>query len=344
MSAPTTSSPSPNTATVVLPPGLTLDQYLTLQGDAVAFAIIIWDYFILLPDELVLYTDKDKRISRAPTTIFFIVLRYSAFLATLPSLFFTSVQNQHCQAAVILSQVGACLVVSASGAIFCLRVSAMWHGNRAVYALVTTVFLTMVSCWIAVATQYSATTGPPTPLGSNCQMHPIVSWAPISFGSSVLFDSTILLLTIAKLPRTWTTKSHIGRQIFRDTLMYFTLSTVTNIVVLSIQALGEAHAMIKPTAVPFATVMTATMGSRVYLNLRLLEIRRQAEAERIPLGVPFAVPRPGTDRTKDATSGATHVESFLTARQAPGSMNSKKNDSTIATGQSGYSLDIERPL
>lgn len=118
-------------------------------------------------------------------------------------------------------------------------------------------------------------------------MHPIVSWAPISYASSVVFDTTILLLTLIRLPRNLMAKSYIGRQIFRDTLMYFTITTVTNIVVLSIQSLGESHSMIKPTAVPFSTVMTVTMGSRVYLNLKLLEKRRREEGDSrsIPLSV-----------------------------------------------------------
>ena len=117
-------------------------------------------------------------------------------------------------------------------------------------------------------------------------MLPILSWAPISFASSVLFDTTILVLTLAKLRRNLVAKSLVGRQIFRDTLMYFTLTTVTNIVVFSIQMLGSAHEMMKPAAVPYSTVMTVTMGSRVYLNLRLLEQRRQTEPDNIPLGVP----------------------------------------------------------
>ena len=50
-----------------------------------------------------------------------------------------------------------------------------------------------------MASQYSAITGPPTPFGSNCQMQPIVSWAPISYASSVGFDVVVLLLTILKL-------------------------------------------------------------------------------------------------------------------------------------------------
>ncbi|KAI8970544.1 hypothetical protein BD414DRAFT_427597 [Trametes punicea] len=294
MSAPNP-SPPPNVATIPLPPGLTLDQYLTLQGQtvtiaitvAVAFGIVVWDYFLLLPDELVVYTNKDQRLLRVPTTAFFILLRYSGILATLPSLFFTSVQSQHCQVAVILSQVGACLAVFSSGALFSFRVYAMWYGSKLVTALVAFVFLTMISCWVAVATQYNATTGPPTPFGSNCIMHPIARWAPISYGSSVLFDTTILILTLAKLPRTVTHKSSVGQQIFRDTLMYFAITTVTNIVVLSIQSLGDSHAMIKPTAVPFSTVMTVTMGSRVYLNLKLLHQRNKNRGvdQKIPLSM-----------------------------------------------------------
>ena len=119
-------------------------------------------------------------------------------------------------------------------------------------------------------------------------MRAIVSWAPISYASSVFFDTTILVLTLLKLRPALMAKSYVSRQIFRDTLLYFALTTVTNIVVLSIQSLGATHALLKPTAVPFSTVMTVTMGSRVYLNLKLLEQRRQAELDGLPVTVPLA--------------------------------------------------------
>ncbi|KAI0635110.1 hypothetical protein C8Q77DRAFT_1217046 [Trametes polyzona] len=309
---------------------------MTLQGQlvtiaittAVAFGLIVWDYFTLLPDELALYTDKETNQLRIPTTVFFILLRYSGILATLPSLFFTSVQSQHCQSAVIISQVGAVLAVFSSGAIFCLRVFAIWHGNRAVYALVAVVFAAMMGSWLAVATQYSATTGPPTPFGSNCQMHPIVSWAPISYGSSVLFDTTILLLTLAKLPRNLTHKSPVGRQIFRDTLMYFSITAVTNIVVLSIQALGSAHTLLKPAVVPFSTIMTVTMGSRVYLNLKLLQKRRAAgeTSERIALSVPRDNKR--STSTGTAESQAEVSMQMQNPRFVPGT-----HDSVLVVGK-----------
>ncbi len=215
-------------------------------------------------------------------------------MATIPSLFFTSVQSQHCQAAVVLSTLGGVLVVASSGMIFCYRVLAIWHENRLVYGIVFFFYATMLACWvgvrlcfkelkhpshhivqIAVAVHYKAINGPPTPFGSNCQLQPIVSWAPISYASSVAFDTVVLALTLAKLHGRTMPRSHIGEQLSRDNITYFLLATATNIAVLSVQALGSAHDMIKPTAVPFATVMTVAMGSRVYLNLKLYDEKRQ---------------------------------------------------------------------
>ncbi|KAG5643502.1 hypothetical protein DXG03_000743 [Asterophora parasitica] len=268
----------PNMAEIPLPPGFTLEQFLKLQGALGLFA--------QLPNEIALYSAKDKKIWRAPPTWFFVILRYSGILATLPSLFFTSIQSQHCQVAVVTSQVGVVLVVASSGGIFCYRVFAIWNGSKIVKAAVSFMFLVMLGCWISVATQYEAITGPPTPFGSNCQMLPIVSWAPISYASSVAFDTVVLVLTLAKLHGNLaTTKSRVGKQIYRDNLVYFLLTAVTNITVLTIQGLGPQHDMIKPTAVPFSTLMTVTMGSRVFLNLKLFDQRQQNAAASIPLSV-----------------------------------------------------------
>ncbi|RDB19402.1 hypothetical protein Hypma_013481 [Hypsizygus marmoreus] len=294
MSSTTPPPPQPSFAQIVLPPGFTLEQFQKLQSSlitigitvAVAFAVVVWDYFAQLPDEIALYRTRDKKIWYAPATWFFVVLRYSGILATLPSLFFTSVQSQHCQVAVVTSQVGAVLVVASSGAIFCYRVFAIWSDVKIVQAGVSFMFLVMLGCWIAVATQYEAITGPPTPFGSNCQMLPIVTWAPISYASSVAFDTVVLVLTLARLHGNLaTTKSKVGKQIYRDNLVYFLLTAVTNITVLSIQALGPSHDLIKPTAVPFSTLMTVTMGSRVFLNLKLFDQRQQKAEAGIPLSI-----------------------------------------------------------
>jgi hypothetical protein len=83
---------------------------------------------------------------------------------------------------------------------------------------------------IIVATRYDAITGPATPFASNCQMKPIVSWAPISYASSVLFDVVVLILTMLKLSSNFGAKrSEVNKQLYKDNLMYFIITTGTNV-------------------------------------------------------------------------------------------------------------------
>jgi hypothetical protein len=146
---------------------------------------------------------------------------------------------------------------------------------------------------LAVATQYRVINGPPTPYASNCKMLPIVTWAPVCYASSVIFDLVILIFSLTKL------KAHasgVGFVVYRDSLLYFFATAITNIAVLAVQALGSKYALVKPTAVGFSTLMVVTMASRVFLNLKLFN-QRQARAEQ---GLPISLdsyhsddPRPG---------------------------------------------------
>lgn len=211
-------------------------------------------------------------------------------MATLPALWFTSLQSGRCNAAVITSQVGAVLVVASSGAIFCFRVFAIWMDNRAVKRIIGGFYLFLVAAYvrilssvfclrsslfmqIAVATQYTAVTGPHTLLGSNCLPQPIKPWAVISNASSVAFDTAVLLVTLMRLRASeHTRQSALGQMMYKDSLFYFVLTTVTNIVVLAFYSIDRpSFALIKPAALPFSTLMTVTMGTRVYLNLRLYD-------------------------------------------------------------------------
>ncbi|KAJ3569700.1 hypothetical protein NP233_g4875 [Leucocoprinus birnbaumii] len=279
------SPPAPNMAQIPLPPGMTLDQFQNIQAHlfsvaittAVSFGVVIWDYFVQLPNEIALYTANEKTLWKAPATWWFVVLRYSGILATLPALFFTSAQSSFCQVPVSVSQVGAVLTVASSGAIFWYRVRALWNGSLLISAISGTFYFIMVGSWIAVATQFRASTGPATPFLSNCQLHPIASWSPISYASSVAYDTVVLLLTLAKFHgNVLTAKSNIGKQVYKDNLLYFVLMSVTNITVLSFQAVSNpSFELVKPVVVPFSTLMTVTMGTRVFLNLRLFNLRQQ---------------------------------------------------------------------
>lgn len=91
-------------------------------------------------------------------------------------------------------------------------------------------------------------------------MHPVPTWSPLSFSSSVAFDTVVLILTIGKIKGA--KLSGVAGQIFRDNLLYFVLVTVTNIGVLAIQSLGSNDTAVKPVALPYPTLMTSAMGSR----------------------------------------------------------------------------------
>jgi hypothetical protein len=130
---------------------------------------------------------------------------------------------------------------------------------------------------VAVVSQYRAKNGPSTLVGSNCQLHPIVPWAPLCYASSFAFNAVILLLTIWKIPDHQYSRFPVGHIIFRDSLLYFFFTTVTYLTLLAIQCLGPSLAYMKPAAIPFGTLITTSMGCRLFLNLKLFSQRREAE-------------------------------------------------------------------
>ena len=130
--------------------------------------------------------------------------------------------------------------------------------------------------------QYQATTGPHTDFASNCILVPVFSWSPISYASSVAFDTVILILTVTKVILHRFVQSKVGYIVYRDSLLYFLFTAATNITVLIIEASQSEYTSIKPAALPFATLITVTMSSRVYLNLKLFNQRQ----EKINQGLP----------------------------------------------------------
>ena len=93
-------------------------------------------------------------------------------------------------------------------------------------------------------------------------MHGVPIWNPLSFASSVVFDSVILFLTVIKLRRDEAKDSVVGTRILRDNVFYFVVVSVTNIVVLVINCLGPRFDSVKPATLPYPTVMTIAMGTR----------------------------------------------------------------------------------
>jgi hypothetical protein len=138
-------------------------------------------------------------------------------------------------------------------------------------------------------TQFRGDTGPHTPFLSNCLLHPVARWAPMSYGSSVAFDICVLIFTLAKFRGNFRiAKSKIGQQVYNDNLFYFIVQMATNAVVFSIDAQqSPKFTFIIPAVVPFTTVITVTMGTRVFLNLRLFMQRQKQSSKPYPIPLSF---------------------------------------------------------
>lgn len=114
-------------------------------------------------------------------------------------------------------------------------------------------------------------------------MFDIVAWAPVCYASSVVFDLVILILSLIKIRAN--VASGVGGILYRDSVVYFFATAITNTVVLAIQALGSNFALVKPAVIPFSTLIVTTMASRVFLNLKLFNQRQVQAQQSLPLSI-----------------------------------------------------------
>jgi hypothetical protein len=151
----------------------------------------------------------------------------------------------------------------------------------------------------------------------------------------VLFDVVVVTLSLSKL------KSHstsgISYVIYRDSMMYFFATTITNIVVLAIEAIQRPDFdLIKPMAVPFSTLMIVTMASRVFLNLKLYNQRKTRTGH----GLPYSMNSHQTDsaeqRSSDKFFPHHHIASY------PHSYDGKRSQYSTGSVPSSMPINITR--
>ncbi|EIN08712.1 hypothetical protein PUNSTDRAFT_133898 [Punctularia strigosozonata HHB-11173 SS5] len=268
MAAPAPSPMPTGLPDIPIPPGMTVPEFEALQRNlfaisattVVAFSIICWDYLMLLPDEIRLYRKGGEELWVTPITYAFIVLRYSVFVAFLPSLWFTTLQTQFCQLSVNISEGGLILIAASSGIIFASRAIAIWGGNKWIAISVGVLYVGMTACWIVSALQNHSVAGPPTPLFTNCMFKPLPSWASICYGASVVYDLAVFILSLVKLKSRGLRESAVSQKVYKDSLVYVAAAAAMNITVLVIEALPESFNLIKPTVVPFSAVVTVSVS------------------------------------------------------------------------------------
>ncbi|KAF7341831.1 hypothetical protein MSAN_02038300 [Mycena sanguinolenta] len=258
-----------------LPSSMDADAQLAFAVTAcIAFAVVLWEYATLLPDEIRLY--------RRPvwTTILpyaFLALRYGGILATFPVLFLSAVQTSNCQIAASFSEVGRVLVVTASGIIFAVRTSLIWGGNWTVRRALGGLIVGVSACWITLATQYRAVAAPARSFGSSCRILPTVPWLPLANASFTTFLLIAVLLTLLKSHHYRPRNSLVGHIIYRVNLLYLAGTTLTAAVALVIQSHAPPSGPLALSATLIAVVFTVTFGTRAFRNMMLgavLEIPR----------------------------------------------------------------------
>ncbi|KAJ7673640.1 hypothetical protein DFH06DRAFT_910899, partial [Mycena polygramma] len=231
---------------------------------SVAFSVVMWEYVTLLPDEIRLYR---RPVWGTVPPYGFLALRYGGVLATLPVLFLSAIKTAHCQIAASLSQAGVILVITSSALIFTFRTSLLWPGNRMVRYILGTLLIIMTACWISLATQFRAVSGPTPPFGSNCRVLPTVFWLPLSNASSTLFFITTLILTLLKIQHS--EDSLVARQIYRANLLYLIGTAVTVATALVLKILSPPSSALVLSTGAIAAVLTMAFGTRAFRNLVL---------------------------------------------------------------------------
>jgi hypothetical protein len=95
-------------------------------------------------------------------------------------------------------------------------------------------------------------------LFSNCQLTPLPSWVPVSYGASVVYDVVIFLLSLARMRRTEVLRdSPVGRKLYIDGLIYVAVAAAVNTTVFVVLLLPDSSFLfLKPSVVPFSIVVT----------------------------------------------------------------------------------------
>ncbi|KAJ7681290.1 hypothetical protein B0H17DRAFT_1205958 [Mycena rosella] len=298
---------------------------------SIAFALVVWEYAVLFPEEIELYR---KPVWGTVPPYAFLALRYGAILATLPTLLITVVPTSNCQAAASISQVGNIVVLTCSAIIFTFRTSLLWPKSRLISLVLGALLVATTTCCIVVATQYQAIFVPGPSFASNCSVLPTPPWYPLGPAVSAAFFITALVLTLLKMQYHHPRDSRVAARVYRANLAYLIGTTLTAVTVLVVQSLAPPSSPLALGSASLATVLIFAFAARAFRNLTLATVldadRTQAHLLPYPSTSPiispaseirFAHPPPlvrAPSSTRGVQSSRPHTaESVDTAQKSP---------------------------
>ncbi|KAF7303953.1 hypothetical protein MIND_00626000 [Mycena indigotica] len=241
-----------------------------------AFALVLWEFIILLPQEIQLYR---KAVWATVPPYAFIFLRYSSILATLPNVFLGAVSNISCQTAASLSQAGMILVVVSTAIIFTFRTAQLWAHNGKRNTLLMSLgglILVVIGCCVAPAIQYrvaSVSSTRSTFSPSSCRVLPTPPYLPLAPGAALAFLLAVLILSLLQI------KAHDPREVsqmtyrlYRAHVLYVFGATVACAATLIILCMAPPASGLAMCVQPLFVFFTSAFGTRDFRNYMLARV------------------------------------------------------------------------
>lgn len=289
---------------------MSLDTIVTVG--VIQFSLLFYDYVLTLGREIEFFW---KRPRLSWPFVLFIANRYLIILSHVPTsvymFWYPGMDTSYswCHPLSIFDGASIIVVQTIGGIIMIMRIYALYERDRCVLAIL--VFLAVgaitVGCWAVF-------TLPPLPaavlvptqeplIGCTGKGYLSSAEAPYlsaAWGGQLLFDAVVFGLTLWRSVFTRTPgKRNISDILLRDGILYFAVMSAANIG--NIITILVASENIKNAASGFTNVISATMISRLMLNLRDPTIVGPAVTSFPPLSHPsaFATRRglPGIETT-----------------------------------------------
>ncbi|TDL25230.1 hypothetical protein BD410DRAFT_632024 [Rickenella mellea] len=244
---------------------LHISQYATVA----AVALVIWDYFILLPEEVALVWPARWNLSK----FLFMVNRYLVFVDTALLVYVLILGDDATVCEITFKASGAITLTGflVSESILFLRAYAVWGSHFTKhFAVVLCLFLGMnVSCyWVLVKYLGGvSSTGPPAVGITGCTLNFRNRLVWINFVTGAMFESLCTFLLIVKtVQNSRFFRSPLMRVMFRDGIAYFVymfIASIANVIVLL-----AAPAEINGFLIVVERVLYSVLCSRIILNIR----------------------------------------------------------------------------
>ncbi|KAI6012061.1 hypothetical protein BKA83DRAFT_4369462 [Pisolithus microcarpus] len=267
---------------------MSLDTIVTVC--VIQFSLLFYDYVLTLGREIEFFW---KRPRRSWPFALFIANRYLIILSHVPAsiyvFWYPGIDSSYswCRPLSMFDGASIIVVQAIGGIIMIMRIYALYERDRCVLAIL--VFLAVgaiaVGCWAVVAL-------PPPPAAVLVPtQEPLIGYLSAAWGGQLLFDVVIFGLTLwrsmfARMPG----KRDISDILLRDVMSAANIGNIITIL-----------ENIKKAAIGFTNVISATMISRLMLNLRDPTIVGSAVTSFPPLSHPsaFATTRglPGIETT-----------------------------------------------